>query len=109
MPSKEERNAKMKLEALEKAREYVEAMRLAKTNPTVSIDGEALKIWKELEEWGWLNRFPIENEDNSWLYEHMLAMTQYRHKKWQAAHPVPKDKPKKSKWEVVMGSKGVRK
>jgi len=97
--------SKLRIRALEKAGNFVVNMKKAKTDPTVQIAGEALKIYKELEEWGWLDQFPVEDESNSWMYQTMIAMTQYRHMKWAAEHPVPV---KRTKWERVMGVAGRR-
>ena len=91
----------MKMEAMEKARGFVELMRNAKTDPTVKIDGEALEIWKEFDEWGVLDRYPIEDSDNNWIYVTMLSMTQLRHLLWESEDPAKKAK--LTKWEVVHG------
>jgi len=93
---------KMKLNAIDHAVEFLNIMKNAKSDPTTRIEGEALSIYNELEEWGWLDKFPIEEEKNEWMYVHMLSMTQFRHMKWAKSHPVKK---KKSKWEFVHGRK----
>jgi hypothetical protein len=94
------KESQLKIDAMERASQLIEAMRAAKTNPIVKIEGEALSVYNELEEWGWFENFPIEDEKHDWIYRTMLAMTQYRHLRWAKDHP---PKPQKSKWEVVMG------
>ena len=102
---KKDPKIQLKLESMEKAKKYVELMRAAKTDPTTKIDGEVLEIWSELESWGMFEHYPIEKEENMWLYITILAMTQHRHLLWQLKHP---EKKKLSKWEVVMGRSGRR-
>lgn len=95
-------DSQIRVEAMKMGSDIVDGMRAAKTNPTVSIDGESLRVWKEFEEWGFLEKYPIEDENNKWLYQTIIAMTQYRHFRWKKENPV-KQKRKLTKWEYVMG------
>lgn len=90
----------LKIEAMKKATDMYECMIVAKTDPTASIGGETLKSFKEFEEWGWFDRYPIDEEENKWVYTMVIAMTQYRHLRWKHEHP---EAAKKTKWERVMG------
>lgn len=92
----------MRILAMKKADEIVRSILDAAKDPTKQVTGEALKVYNELTSWQWFDDFPIDK--HAQIYRKMIAMTQYRHAKWQKEHP-PKSKPK-SMWEVVHGRVG---
>ena len=93
----------LKYQSMKRAVEIFEEIQLASKTPEKSISGEILKIYQELLEWEFLERYPIADEKNRWLYITMLSLQQYRHLKWKKDHPT-KQSEKKTKWQVVHGS-----
>ena len=102
MPLPQETLSKLKVQALETADNIMKQILDAYHNPQISLSGEALKIWNELEEWGFLEDYPIDDPNTHMMYRRMLAMNQFRHLRWNEEHP-PSEKKKMSKWEKVTG------
>jgi len=95
-------DSELKIQAMEKAVEIIDSIIKASHDPEAMIAGEARKVYEELKMWEWLEKYPIEEDKNRWLYVTMIAQTQYRHLKWKKEHPIKNDKPK-SKWDKVVG------
>lgn len=95
----------LKMKAMDESVKVYEAIRTAFRHPAKRIEGEALRIFEELDAWQFLENFPIQDDKHRWFYITMLAMQQYRHLRWQKDHPV-KSSQKRSKWEIVHGKMG---
>jgi len=93
--------------SLDWAEKTINALESAFSDPTVGLDKESKKIFRELQNWGWFSKVPLhtpgdEQEkcpSNAEIYILMLAMEKYRQLKWVRDHPTP------SKWERVTGQK----
>lgn len=105
MPLSETKLSELKVKAMEESRKIVDEIIESYHNPHTSLSGEALTIWNELDEWDWLEEFPIGEEKSHIIYRRMIAMTQFRHFRWAEEHPNTK-KRKLTKWEKVMGKAG---
>ena len=89
------------------AEKIINVLEKAITDPTVDLDKEAKKVYKQLSAWGWFNKMPLSSPEdeqeecpsNAEVYITMLAMEKYRQLKWDKDHPKP------SKWERVTGIK----
>lgn len=79
---------------------------IAKSDPTVSLEGDAKRVYKQLSEWDWFNLVDIDSEHGEEVTRTMLAIEKYKHLKWHKDHPPKKDKP--TKWEIVTGKKPRR-
>lgn len=101
MPLSQEKISSLRVESFKFAEDIMNQILEAFHKPNISLSGEALKIWNEFEEWGFLEDHPIEDSSNHILYRRMIAMTQFRHLRWSYENP-PKDN-KLSKWEKVTG------
>jgi len=102
MPISETKLSELKVKSMEEANRTMEEIIDSYHNPHTSLSGESLIIWNELEEWGWLEDYPIDKPENLIIYRRMIAMTRFRHLRWEAEHP-NSEKRKLSKWEKVMG------
>lgn len=91
----------LRVKAMEHGTSIVDAIVTAFKDPAKPLTGEALRVYQELKEWGWLDDYPIQENSHQMMYRKMLAMEKFRQLKWQRDHP-PREKPR-SKWEVVMG------
>jgi len=100
-------DSQLHIQAMKQAESFYSNILDASRKPTVQIVGEALKIYNELEAWGWLEKYSIADNKNKWMYINMIAMQMYRHLKWNKDHP-PKEYKKKSKWEIVHGASSKR-
>lgn len=96
----EKKLAELKVEALEKADKLLGEIINSYKQPDQKLEGEALAVYRELEDWNWLEDYPLDDPNSYSVYKRMIAMTQFRHIRWSAEHP-EQDK-KLSKWEVVM-------
>ena len=72
----------------------------ASMTPEYGLEGESLKVYRDMKEWGWLDDFPIDKEGSETVLMKLLSQQKYAKLKWQKDHP---SKPKPSKWEKVMG------
>ena len=95
----------MKKLAIEYGEQIFNEIYVSQHDPQKKIEGETLKIYNELEDWGWLNDVPIDDPRANDIYIKMIAMQKYRHLRWRKAHPPKK---KLSKWEIVTGGLGRR-
>ena len=105
MPLTDDELSKIKVQAFQDTDQVIEEILAAYRNPEKGLSGESLKIWKEIEEWDWLEEYPIEESKNILIYRRMLAMNRFRKLRHEAENP-PRKQP--SKWEKVMGSTGRR-
>ena len=105
MPLTDDELSKLKVQALHNADQILDEILKAYKNPEHGLQGEALKVWKEIVDWDWLEEYPIDDQKNILIYRRILAMNQFRDLRWKAENP-----PKKqlSKWEKVMGASGRR-
>lgn len=92
----------LKIVAIKNAINIYEMIVQSFNDPTKMVIGEASKIYEDFLKWQFIDKYPILEEKNKWLYINMIAMQQYKHLKWQKDHPVKKNE-KRSKWEVVHG------
>lgn len=97
--------SELKVKAMEESRDIIREIVLAYHNPNISLSGEPLKVWNELEEWEWLEDFPIEKEKSQAIFRKMVSMKLFRHFRWEAENP-RSEKRKLSKWEKVVGRTG---
>jgi hypothetical protein len=74
------------------------AFLLSYENPANPLSGEALEIYKELQEWGWFALNPVTGDTTNTKI--LLGMKKYAKLKWAKDHP---PKVKLSRWEVVTG------
>jgi len=88
--------------ALKNAINIYDMIRQSFNDPTKMVIGEAAKVYDELQSWEIVDKYPVVDDKNKWLYTHLIAMQQYKHLKWQKDHPAKKNE-KRSKWEVVHG------
>lgn len=63
-----------KMQAVDKAISSYEEIKTACTRPDKSINGETLDIYNELVDWGFVERYPIFDPNNKWLYVMVIAM-----------------------------------
>jgi hypothetical protein len=62
------------MQSVEKAVKMYEAIKEACVRPDKSISGETLNIYNELVDWGFLEKYPISNAENKFLYVTIIAM-----------------------------------
>jgi hypothetical protein len=105
MPLTDDELSKLKVQALHNTDLILEDILAAYKNPEKGLQGESLKVWKEIVDWDWLDDYPIDDPKNILIYRRMLAMNQFRQLRHEAENP-PKKQP--SKWEKVMGKSGRR-
>lgn len=101
-----ESDSALRVNAMEYGASIVDSIITAFKDPAQPLTGEALRIYQELKDWGWLDDAPIMEHEHQMMYRKMIAMEKYRQLKWQRDHP-PREKPS-SKWEVVMGKARTR-
>lgn len=106
MPLSQEMLSQLRAKAIEKANEIMSDILKAYHNPQVSLSGESLRVWNELEAWGWLEEFPIDAQSSKSMYHRLIAMSQFRQLKWEEENPKPENQ--MSKWEKVVGRAGRR-
>ena len=70
------------------------------SGPEYGLEGESLKVYNDLKEWGWLEDHPLENDASEGVLLKLLSQQKYSKLKWDKDHP---PEPKLSKWEKVMG------
>tara|TARA_Y100000310_G_scaffold345691_1_gene468323 strand:- start:3625 stop:3933 length:309 start_codon:yes stop_codon:yes gene_type:complete len=80
-------------------------MARAQSDVSAKLEGEGLRIYNELKEWGWFELHPVGDDATETATRIHLATIKYGKLKWQKDHP-PKEK--KSKWEIVTGHKMKR-
>jgi len=86
--------------ALEYGEQVYNEIYLSIEDPAKKIEGETLRIYEELQDWGLLSKYPLKEQPSHELYVTVIAMQKYRHLKWSKAHP---PRPKPSKWDIVTG------
>lgn len=69
-------------------------------SPSYKIEGDSLKTYEDLKDWGWLDKFQLDQDNSEEILLILLSMQKYAKLKWAKDHPPKK---KLSKWEVVMG------
>lgn len=90
-------------QAISWANNITDQIEKARKNPTISVSGEAERIYGELEEIGWFEGLCVKS--NSTI--NFVAFQKYGKLKWAKDHPA-KNKPKVSKWERVTGANKKR-
>ena len=93
-------NDELKRIAMEYGEKIYNEIFVAMEDPTKQLEGETLKIYEELQDWGLLDKYPLREQVSHEVYVTMIAMQKYRHLRWQKAHP---PRPKPTKWEIVTG------
>lgn len=63
-----------RMQAVDKAVIFYEEIKEACTRPDKSIIGESLEIYKELVDWGFIEKYSISDVSNKWLYVVVIAM-----------------------------------
>lgn len=87
-----------KIEAVEKAIQIYEEIKSACTRPDKSIEGDTLKIYRELADWGFFEKYSIADVANKWLYVTVLAM--HFMMKNNPLYDLEK-KDEKGKWQII--------
>ena len=87
-------NEELKRIAIEYGEKVFNEIYVAMEDPTKKLDGETLKVYEELKDWGLLGTYDLKAPESHELYVTMIAMQKYRHLRWQKAHP-PRPKPSK--------------
>ena len=100
MPIPQEKISQFKSESINFANDILDQICKAYHNPEKSLSGEALKIWKELEEWDFPEEHPIDNKDSYAMYLRIIAMNRFKYLKWKEENPLI-NKSDLSKWEKV--------
>lgn len=77
----------------------------AMSSPDKKIDGETLRIYEELKDFGWFELHPLKENAASTIYH--LAIVKYGKIKWHKERE-PKNKPPTSKWQKVAQTKPRR-
>lgn len=87
-----------KMQAIDKAVKMFEQMQEAAVRPDKAISGETLNMYKELVDWGFLEKYPIIDSDNKFLYVTVIAM---HLSKDEFTLQNKSNKSVKSKWEMI--------
>lgn len=63
-----------RMQAVDRAVVFYEEIKDACTRPDKAISGEVLEIYKELVDWGFIEKYNISDTSNKWLYVVIIAM-----------------------------------
>ena len=100
-------DAELKQLSIDWAEKVINSLEAAFSDPTINLNKDEKKVYKQLKVWGWFSKMPLNSPENgaeqcpsnAEVYITMLAMEKYRQLKWDKNHPKP------SKWERVTGVK----
>lgn len=87
-----------KMQAVDRAVKMYDQIKEAAVRPDKAITGETLKVYKEIVDWGFLEKYAIADVDNKFLYVTIIAM---QLSKDDGILQNKSDKSGKSKWEMI--------
>ena len=76
-------NDELKRVAMDYGEKIYNEIFMSLEDPTKKIEGDAIKIYQELLDWGWTGEFPLNHQQAHDVYVRLIAMTKYRKLKWQ--------------------------
>lgn len=92
-----------RMQAVDKAVVVYEEIKEACTRPDKSIDGETFDIYKELVDWGFIEKYRVSDVDNKWLYVAIIAMHLSK-----STEPSTTDSyvssDQKNKWQIIQSA-----
>jgi len=92
-----------RLQAVDKAVSVYEEIKDACSRPDKSISGETLEIYKELADWGFIEKYSISEAANKWLYVVIIAMHFNKHYQTLSTDSyVSSDQ--KGKWQIIQAA-----
>lgn len=89
-----------KIQAVDKSVTIYAQIREACERPDKSINGESLKIYKELDDWGLLDKYPITNVEYKHFYVTIIAIHLMKNEKKSDKI----DGESKTKWEMIQAA-----
>lgn len=89
-----------KIQAVDKSVAIYSQIREACERPDKSIVGESLKIYKELDDWGLLDKYPITNLDFKHFYVTIIAMYFMKNEKKTDKLELES----RTKWEMIQAA-----
>ena len=90
-----------KMQAVDKAVAMYEQIREACVRPDKSITGETLKVYKEIVDWGFLDRYNIMEADHKFLYVTVIAMLLTKNNQKLSE---PNLSEGKTKWQIIQNA-----
>lgn len=92
-------------ESLEFAVNTVEEILEATRSPLKYLEGESASIYKDLEQWGWFETYPLYETDNQSLYRRIIAMlkfNQIRNDHIYEGHGSDESVGREKQWRFIM-------
>lgn len=90
-----------RMEAVDKAIVFYEEIKDACSKPDKSITGESLEIYKELADWGFVEKYSISDLSNKWLYVVVIAMHLCKQIDNVKTSDSFSQQDQKGKWEII--------
>lgn len=90
-----------RLQAVEEAVLAYEEIREACTRPDKAILGKTLEIYKELADWGFIDKYKITESENKWLYVVIIAMHLSRENNCVTSSDSYIKQDQKGKWQII--------
>jgi hypothetical protein len=88
-----------KMHFVERAINIYNSIKEACSRPDKCVSGESLLIYNEINDWGFVDRFPILDENNKWLYVTIIAMLITRSESFSRSDSMIVEN--KGRWEVI--------
>jgi len=105
------KSATPRIQSIDQAISIYDSIFVACTQPDKSVSGQSLDIYKELADWGWVDKYPISDKNNRWLYATIIAMIldgAFTADSALTTIPVDffsrKKKREKAKWEIIQNA-----
>ena len=92
-----------RMQAVDKAVLLYEEIKEACCKPDKSISGETLEIYKELVDWGFIEKYSISDASHRWLYVVVIAMNL---NKMNQVTPTDSyvSSDQKGKWQIIQAA-----
>ena len=93
-------DSELRDQALDWAEKVIQDIEKASSSAEYRVEGDSKKALDQLNEWEWLDSFPLDSDQGRKATKTHLAIQKYGKLKWKKENPPKKQA---SKWEKVVG------
>lgn len=93
-----------RLQIVEEAVQTFDEIVQACTRPDKAISGKTLDIYKELVDWGFVDKYKVTDADNKWLYVVLIAMHLSKNASGVTLSDSYVKQDQKGKWQIIQSA-----
>ena len=93
-----------RLQIVEEAVQTFDEIVQACTRPDKAISGKTLDIYKELVDWGFVDKYKVTDADNKWLYVVLIAMHLSKNASGVTLSDSYAKQDQKGKWQIIQSA-----